>query len=884
MAINSLTEFKEREILPRLLRDGYIKNAFPGYDFKENGDKWITSYHVSGNRSKSSRDQSYIYKNGNSLIDNNGDKIGLIDLYMRESNETDIVTALRSLADICGIGYLFPEFDSEEFKAYTEIQEKRREANARFISALWNENNEEAKKVLAYLRSRKWEDEEIKLAGLGYADEELIKLLPYSDTHRKEDGKENTLLGRSHRLTIPYEGGSTLYGFKFRDIDYNAKVKEAESRGDKYSIAKYQNTTGLSKNADFFAIPVTATEIVIVEGELDALHARVKGAKNVVATTGGRATDSQIESALKRGVNRFNLLYDNDPAGRGYIDTSIEAIENRGGEVSIAYLPDVDETTGEKIKDADDYFKTHSLEDWNKIIENATPSYYYKYDLIKEKYIDLQKKNGERNLTEDGGLTLKQREDLFSDIEKLLNSPSMISRPHNRELVKSLFRELEPILIFKLSDFEEWADRAYLRKQAEDRRNVVENASKCISNLLKEGKTDEALKLMRETGSKQTAQDKATEFAKVFSPLHSSDFDSYLSEIPDGIPTGITFKDKRNETKLTLNSGLTFICGYRGHGKTSFLNNIALNEVRRNLHHRTGKSVLYFSYEVDRRRLITDLLNTFVNDPELQRSRTPIDAIHGYFKGYGDRFFNSRDKRADGFSHYDYFIKKKVEFQRDYLDRGNLIIVDEPYKVEELLEAIRYYLTICSPSIVCIDYAQLIYSEDYSRLRTEEIKKVVNDIKDFANKEGIPFILAAQFNREVSSPISVDTRNIGEGGDFERIADTCIGLFNLKELLPISKKNGGKDEETETKKLLSRLLNEDITELSPRDNKIFVRLMKRRYGYYPLDTILDWEGRTKKIFLNDEKELLRRPEDALNDVEETSTEYNTDQEENRVAF
>ena len=133
--------------------------------------------------------------------------------------------------------------------------------------------------------------------------------------------------------------------------------------------------------------------------------------------------------------------------------------------------------------------------------------------------------------------------------------------------------------------------------------------------------------------------------------------------------------------------------------------------------------------------------------------------------------------------------------------------------------------------------------------------KVVNDIKDFANREGIPFVLAAQFNRDVDSPVSVDTKNIGEGGDFERIADTCIGLFNLKELHPLPK---NKDEEKAAKKLLSDLGAATYAqgeELKPIQGKLFVRLMKRRYGYYPLDTILEWEGRTKYIKPNFEEAL-----------------------------
>ena len=76
---NALTEFKEKEILPRLLRNGYIATAFPSYDFRDKGDKWISPRHVNG-ESSSDRDQSYIYKNGNALIDQNGDRISIIDL------------------------------------------------------------------------------------------------------------------------------------------------------------------------------------------------------------------------------------------------------------------------------------------------------------------------------------------------------------------------------------------------------------------------------------------------------------------------------------------------------------------------------------------------------------------------------------------------------------------------------------------------------------------------------------------------------------------------------------------------------------------------------------------------------------------------------------
>ncbi|MCD8295361.1 MAG: hypothetical protein LUE27_08995, partial [Clostridia bacterium] len=43
--------------------------------------------------------------------------------------------------------------------------------------------------------------------------------------------------------------------------------------------------------------------------------------------------------------------------------------------------------------------------------------------------------------------------------------------------------------------------------------------------------------------------------------------------------------------------------------------------------------------------------------------------------------------------------------------------------------------------------------------------------------------------------------------------------------------------------------------ISPIEGKIFARLMKRRYGYFPIDTIFKWEGRTKYIEPNDPESL-----------------------------
>ena len=52
-------------------------------------------------------------------------------------------------------------------------------------------------------------------------------------------------------------------------------------------------------------------------------------------------------------------------------------------------------------------------------------------------------------------------------------------------------------------------------------------------------------------------------------------------------------------------------------------------------------------------------------------------------------------------------------------------------------------------------------------------------LKDTAVRTGLPLILAAQFNREVTNLIRLHPTNIGEAGDVERIVNTLVGLWNM---------------------------------------------------------------------------------------------------------
>jgi hypothetical protein len=106
------------------------------------------------------------------------------------------------------------------------------------------------------------------------------------------------------------------------------------------------------------------------------------------------------------------------------------------------------------------------------------------------------------------------------------------------------------------------------------------------------------------------------------------------------------------------------------------------------------------------------------------------------------------------------------------------------------------------------------------------------------------------------------TTCIGESGDYERIADTVVGIFNLKTRF--SQPGSGESESNQDKRV--RVYLEDVYKSSfrssrpplydnniivPLDDKILIRLLKRRNGESNMDAIVDWNGKTKYIAPND---------------------------------
>lgn len=543
----------------------------------------------------------------------------------------------------------------------------------------------------------------------------------------------------------------------------------------------FLNSKGLPISGPLFNLKSRQRIAIVVESELDALLAEISGIDNVVATAGaGGLSKKQIEDAQQKGVKDFILLFDNDTTGRNYTKAAIENLDNVIDNVTVVTgLP-------EGVKDVGEYLQQYDVESLKAIVSKAEPAIAYKFkDVIPpeqmENFLQFEKSERDRHRIE------AQAKEAFKQAEQLFNS----------------------------------------------------------------GQALEALALVGEKSKALRIHTREGEFEKIFAEPSAEEYFGLLSHLNKGLPTGIRFGEEPLQETLTLIPGLTFICGNTGHGKTSVLNNIALNEAKRNIELQNGKKVLYFSYEISRARLVLDLLNTYVDNPSIGKS--PYNSIMGYFQAEDedkkDQYFHdySREPRLEDRDpnkkrqNYEDFVNKERIFRNKYILDGAILIIEENYTVESLLDALKFAVDRNDVSLICLDYAQLIYSEKPSRQRTEEIKKIVNDIKDFAEMHQLPVVMAAQFNQQVRVPANVKLTNIGEGGDYARIANTVVGIFNLERFdLDVM-------ENEDTLKPLHKF---GIQTYDDCKGKMFLRLLKRRYSISDLDLILEWRGKSKKIVPN----------------------------------
>ena len=749
--MKDITRFINDDLKPRLY--SHIPQIFPELHFTKKGDKYVSSYHADGTEGTGRKEDRSVVtkKQPTKVFDNTRQEAkDVITLFMENNRITEVWEAVNKLCSIVGI--LPPENTPEGKERYRQQEQRRTalEASAeRQKKALFAP---EGRAVLDYLHSRGWTDSEIQEAELGY-----ISTMEANTINAQRS------IGDFYTLSIPLRSGSVLYGFKFRTI-----------RKDTNGQDKYTYLYGTEKRTNLFNLTGIQQEdgaITVVEGELDALHAQVRGINGVVATGGGKLTGELLDVATGRGIKRITLLFDKDERGAKFVRESIDVAHQRGISVLVATFPDGESLSdGRPIHDIDEYLQAHTPQELQSLINNAlSGSKYLLEDLVQATI----KEHGEENLTDVIELDLRNKVIALAN-----HTPNEVER----DFILTSYANL--VNIDGKQAFSEAALRAVADREraAEDALRIEKETGRAIEDakllLDRERDVQGALQKMGEAVSRIKLIGDREKYGDLLrTPSREERIKKYKDK-PEALRTSYQFKEGGElELPFTLPSGaLTILAAPTSHGKSTFLRNLAIDVAKR--YRDENKSVLYFTFEESEEDVIAQFTNTYIGKRlhAPSKKHTQVDSIIDYFKTGEPNYIGGTNGAEIS---KEEFKRRELEFSTDYLDSGRIKIYYRDYDLETLIEALEFAVCNIPTKAIFIDYIQILRSQKFARQpRAEQLKEICISLKDFSVKYKIPVVLAAQLNREAITPLRMNNTQMAESSDIEKAANTIVCLWN----------------------------------------------------------------------------------------------------------
>lgn len=233
---------------------------------------------------------------------------------------------------------------------------------------------------LAYLKlERKLSEETIQQFQLGYAPQGWEALYSYLVEQKNYPAQ----LVEQAGLIVPRKSGGSGYYDRFRNRimipirDTQGRVIGFGGRALGDEQPKYLNspeTELFDKGKTLYGLDTAKTAIgkadraIVVEGYFDAIALQAAGISNAVASLGTALSLNQVRQLLRYTDSKQIILnFDADKAGTKAAERAIGEIEQLAyqGEVQLRVLNIPDG------KDADEYLKTYSPEQYRELLENA---------------------------------------------------------------------------------------------------------------------------------------------------------------------------------------------------------------------------------------------------------------------------------------------------------------------------------------------------------------------------------------------------------------------------------------------------------------------------------------------------------------------------------
>lgn len=815
--------FVQRELKPRLFAS--LSSVFPEMHFKPYKGGWGSSLGLYARETTTSRPDKCRVTQGqpDRILEQGGETVELIEYYQRSHNLSKPIEAIKEISSLLGL--IPPTMEeSPQYKAYKERQDKL----SRLVEKAQRELfTAEGAAALRYLtQERGYSEELIKEMGLGWCSTDTAAAL-------KDILREGVVPAAGNYVAIPYICSGEIRGVVFRNTG---------KEGAKYLDAFISKET--TKRHSLFGLtglPLKGTgahdkEIVVVEGELDALRAQTAGLENVVGAAGKNLSQEALTEAKRMGVERVILLLDYDKKGTpeeqlkadaekdADIKRALGTIRSLGLTGLVAAFPEA----AEKV-DTDSYLAEHSVEELKGLVYGAQDGCLWELGKIIAPYcreinaIEQDKLRREVTAFMYSGLLRWEQDILLSQVEALTGG---IVTEHT--LREGLF-ELEEA------------------QKAEQQKQAAEALLKDAQELLSKGETAAALTTLQERAKEAQGLTQEAAYSRYMQLPTSESILAGLKTKKGGIPTGYYFENRKGEPiEWEIPTGaLTYICAPTSHGKSRLLQNLALT-----LAHREGAgSVIYISLEEDTDAVIERLINIEVNAPLNRGKKTNAQTIREYY-GEGSTRYLQQDAEPilqAAYSEIEELLTSgalRLYSRRDNRDIGY---------IEELTGFIRYAVKQGGVQAVFIDYAQEIYSKhSKGKSRKDELMDICNSLMEISVATGLPIVLAAQLNREAASPLDMSVQNIADASNIEHSAN-CVLLLWDSAVYPVAGRDNSYSYSVTSQGVKTKKLTEEAEALESRGFKmgsggqLYAILAKNRSGERNMDAVLEYDGNTGKV-------------------------------------
>ena len=273
---------------------------------------------------------------------------------------------------------------------YDIKQEKKKEmsykinemASNYFMKSLVDVNDKTNKLAQEYVKKRKLNKQMIIDFKIGYSKIGLVKYL-VSHGIKEEDIIAVGLAYRRDNNSIVDRFINRLM-FTLKDIKGRVIGFTGRKLDDNLDVAKYINTNEnivYSKGNNLYGLDIakkySRNEMIIVEGNMDAISLNQRDIRNVVASMGTALTEKQARLILRYTKN-VKIAYDSDAAGEEATIRGLDILDKLGADVRVVKY--------EGAKDPDEYIIKFGKESFLKQVKNSISLFEFKLENVSKKY------------------------------------------------------------------------------------------------------------------------------------------------------------------------------------------------------------------------------------------------------------------------------------------------------------------------------------------------------------------------------------------------------------------------------------------------------------------------------------------------------------------